>query len=129
MKILVILFLSLIFANCGKVSFQLNPSSNVSAIFLTCCDRHDLLAKTLRFFAEYNDYPLYSVIVVNDGRLTQSLTTALADTPDVTLINTGQKVGQIMAIDIAFSIVKTDYAYFSEDDMWLVEGGVIQMSV
>jgi hypothetical protein len=67
MKRFTILLLSLVLASCGKVSFQLSPSSNVSAVFATCCDRYDLLAKTLKFFAKSNDYPLHSVIVVNDG--------------------------------------------------------------
>jgi hypothetical protein len=34
-----------------------------------------------------------------------------------------------MANDIAFSLVKTPYAYFSEDDMWLIEKGVIKMNI
>jgi hypothetical protein len=54
---------------------------------------------------------------------------ALADTPTVTVLSTGQKLGQIIAIDLAYSLVKTPYVFFSEDDMWVIEKGILEMNV
>ena len=31
-------------------SFELSESSNVTAVFYTCCDRYDMLKKTLEYF-------------------------------------------------------------------------------
>lgn len=59
--------LFIIFASSIPVHFKLDPKSNMTAVFLTCCGRYDLLTRTLKFFAKSNTYPLQSVIVVNDG--------------------------------------------------------------
>jgi hypothetical protein len=69
--------------------FELNDKSNVTAVFLTCCGRHDMLKKTLEYFKANNTYPIKQVILVNDGPLTEKLLSEIAGFANLTVLSTG----------------------------------------
>lgn len=48
-------------------NFPLSEKSNLTVVFLTCCDRHYMLEEVLLAFLELNEYPFKKLIVVNDG--------------------------------------------------------------
>ena len=79
----------LLFLLAMSQCFQLNDKSNVTAVFLTCCGRHDMLKKTLRYFKANNTYPIKQVILVNDGPLTERLMTEIAGFANLTVLSTG----------------------------------------
>lgn len=87
--------------------FELDLTSNVTAVFLTCCNRHMMLRQTLYHFKENNDYPIRQVIVVNDGQMTPFFFVELRAFQNLTILATGGKVGQLMAVDMAYRLVKT----------------------
>jgi hypothetical protein len=80
-----------------------------TTIVITSCNRHDLLEKTLKSLMRYNTYEgVREILVVEDGD---------ADPADICarygtrLIRVGERRGQLHAIDIAYSQVKTPYIF------------------
>ena len=49
--------------------------------------------------------------------------------PNLTLLSTGDKAGQLRAIDEALRLVDTPYVFYSEDDFKLAQGGLITMNI
>ncbi|MFO7630192.1 MAG: glycosyltransferase [Prochlorococcaceae cyanobacterium] len=96
---------------------------------LTSCERHDLLVKTLRSFYAVNTFPLDKMIVVEDGlSIPESVRSEFRNYP-VEWISTGERVGQIAAIDYAYSRVVTPYIFHLEDDWEFYRGGFIEKSL
>jgi hypothetical protein len=85
-------------------------------IVLTSCGRPDLLEKTISSFIEFNTYSITKFIIVEDGPAVLSVA-ALYNLPYPSqMISTGDYVGQIAAIDYAYSLVETEYIFHLEDD-------------
>lgn len=104
------------------------PTSLVTGV-LTSCNRHDLLEKTLDSFLAQNTYDLAEIIVVEDG---DAVAAALCDKyrpHRIKWISTGRRVGQIAAIDYAYSLVKTPYIFHMEDDWEFYRSGFIERSL
>lgn len=98
-------------------------------VVLTSCGRFALLAQTIGSFFEYNTYPIRKFVVVEDsGRdeVRDSIPWEYRDQIDV-IVNKPQ-VGQVAAVDKAYSKVETDYIFHCEDDWLLYRPGFIEDS-
>src|SRR5262245_4194320 len=99
-------------------------------VVLTSCGRPDLLARTLDSFLKYTTYPIRAFIVIEDG-VAQS-TLAVAERfrqQKIRWLCTGKKVGQILAIDLAYKHVATPYIFHCEDDWEFSAPGFIERSL
>lgn len=81
------------------IELKTDPSSNMTVVFLTCCNRHFTLYATIEHFVAYNEYPINSYIIVIDGPLTNKYRKYVQLFYPVVLVVTGKKVGQVAAID------------------------------
>ena len=103
------------------------PLSPVTGV-LTSCDRYDLLERTLDSFFATNSFPLWELIIIEDGdtvprRLQRKYSSG------VQWLSTGRRVGQIAAIDYAYSRVQTRYIFHMEDDWEFYAVGYIERSM
>src|SRR5690242_12389323 len=98
------------------VSSALSSSRSLVTGVVTSRDRHDLLHRALESFFVSNTYPLQKVIVVEDGERSAVKLQEKYQSERVEWISTGRRVGQIAAIDYAYSRVKTPYIFHFEDD-------------
>ena len=106
--------------------FDQNDSTTV---VITSCGRYDLLQQTLDSFFAYNSFPVDQIIVVEDGRgIPDAVTSKYASQP-MEWIATGKRVGQIAAIDYAYSRVETPYIFHAEDDWEFCRPGFIEKSL
>jgi len=99
-------------------------------VVITSCKRHDLLEPTLASFFERNSHPIEKVIVVEDGdqAFAPEMTQRFAHQP-MEWMHTGGRVGQVRAVDAAYSRVKTPYVFHVEDDWEFVRPGFIEASM
>jgi len=106
------------------------PRERGVAAVLTSCGRQDLLEKTLDSFFAFNTYPLAQTIIVEDGpqEANSSLVKKYADR-NITWLSTGRRVGQIAAIDYAYSFVEQPYIFHLEDDWQFYRAGFIEQSL
>jgi hypothetical protein len=96
---------------------------------LTSCGRYDLLEETLRSFFSVNSEPLKRMIIVEDGpAIPQHRRSKFINCP-IEWISTGRRVGQIAAIDYAYSRVKTPYIFHMEDDWYFYRTGFMERSL
>jgi len=110
----------------GKMPEGSSNGKKVTCV-LTSCGRHDLLERTLDSFFQFNTYPIDHFIVMEDGPL---VPWKLAEKyPDVIFLCTGKRVGQVAAIDMAYSFVKTEYIFHMEDDWQFYKSGFIEQSM
>jgi Glycosyl transferase family 2 len=104
-------------------------ASDVTVV-LTSCGRQDLLERTLDTFFLYNTYPIREFIVIEDGD--RSLNDHLRPRYHkygVSWLDTGRRVGQVTAIDLAYARVKTDFIFHCEDDWEFLRPRFIERSV
>lgn len=92
-------------------------------VVLTSCGRHDLLAKTVESFDRFNTYPVADKLIIEDGPKVPPYFS------DWLICNTVERVGQIKAIDTAYSLVKTPYIFHLEDDWEFYAPGFIERSM
>jgi len=98
-------------------------------VVVTSCGRPDLLLRTLASFFEFNSLPIAKIIVVEDGPKVLDELSRFAFPYPYELIATGERVGQIPAIDYAYSRVETDYVFHLEDDWEFHASGFIEKSL
>ena len=96
---------------------------------LTSCGRYDLLERTLKTFYDTNTIPLEKMIVVEDGADIPVDVRAKLQRPNIEWISTGRRVGQIAAIDYAYSRVATRYIFHMEDDWHFTRPGYMERSL
>ena len=104
-------------------------SSDVT-FFLTSCKRHDLLKICLESFQKYNTYPIQRGIIIEDSD--QDIgwcRDVLTSIPQLELINTGGRQGQIKNIDRCYATIDTKYVFHCEDDFEFIKSGFIEPSV
>lgn len=112
-----------------KLKAKVNPHRFGVTVVVTSCNRHALLDKTLASFFEINTFPISKVIVVEDGpEPARGLEQKYSSEP-IEWIATGQRVGQIAAIDYAYSRLKTPYIFHMEDDWEFYKSGFIEKSL
>lgn len=106
------------------------PASPGITGVLTSCGRHDLLVDTLHSFYRHNTLPLDKMIVVEDGpEIPADEVRALFADRSIEWISTGENVGQMAAIDYAYSRVGTPYIFHLEDDWEFFRSGFIEKSL
>jgi len=108
---------------------RLSAEATGVTVVLTSCGRPDLLAKTLDSFFLHNTFPIADFILVEDGPEALEVAASYPWLGPHQLICTGERVGQIAAIDYAYSRVRTDYIFHLEDDWQFFAGGFIEKSV
>lgn len=84
-------------------------------VILTCCNRVDLLRRTLDSFFEMNTYPITEFLAHNDGddRLFSQIKQRY---PQIEWQFSGQRIGYARSLDKLFSKVKTEYVFSTEED-------------
>jgi hypothetical protein len=99
-------------------------------VVVTSCGRHDLLERTLDSFLKFNSYPIDTILVIEDGEANASLQLAekYRSFP-FRWLQTGTRVGQIAAIDIAYSQVNSEWVFHCEDDWEFTAPGFIEKSL
>ncbi len=99
-------------------------------VVLTSCGRRDLLVRTLNSFFRHNTYPIYEFLIVEDG---QAENRAALEwhykEHNVRWLATGERVGQLGAIDYAYRKVRTKYIFHCEDDWEFYAPGFIEKSL
>jgi hypothetical protein len=116
----------------GQAMAESYVSSDMSGVtvVLTSCGRQDLLERTLDSFFKFNTYPIDRVIVVEDGPGERNALLMRKYHPrDITWIDTGQRIGQIAAIDYAYPLVTTETIFHLEDDWEFYEPNFIEKSL
>jgi hypothetical protein len=99
-------------------------------VVLTSCGRQDLLERTLDSFFLHNTYPVRAFIIIEDG--VRSINDHLQSKYQkyaVTWLDTGERAGQVAAIDIAYARVKTDFIFHCEDDWEFLRPRFIERSL
>lgn len=72
-----------------------------------------MLEETLLAFLELNEYPFKKLIVVNDGPSNRQVDEITEKFANMTMLSTGDKGGQLRAIDEAMKLVDTPYVFYS----------------
>ena len=109
---------------------QIPDAASDVTVVLTSCGRQDLLEQTLDSFFAYNTYPIRELIVIEDGdghkneHLSQKY-----QKYSLTWLDTGARVGQVTAMDVAYSYVKTDFIFHCEDDWEFLRPRFIERSL
>jgi hypothetical protein len=123
---------STLFADSASLEEPSRLAADVDsvALIITSCGRQDLLETTLRSFIAVNEFPLKEIIVVEDGdgSLNDQLKIIFRE-HDILWLETGMRVGQINAIDFAYSHCTSDYILHCEDDWEFYHGGFIDKSL
>jgi hypothetical protein len=99
-------------------------------VVVTSCGRQDLLETTLDSFLQHNTFPIKEFIIVEDGNgaKNRALMEKYRRYPFKWLA-TGQRVGQVAAIDIAYQQVRTELIFHCEDDWEFFSPGFIEKSL
>jgi hypothetical protein len=114
----------------GSKSGRSSCDTRQVSVVITSCGRQDLLDRTLASFFKFNTYPIAKLFVVEDGPA--SANSALMQkfgAAGIQWLATGMRVGQIAAIDYAYSFVGTPYVFHLEDDWEFDAGGFIEHSL
>jgi SEC-C motif/Glycosyl transferase family 2 len=97
-----------------------------TTVVITSCGRYDLLARTLESFRKFNtDHRIAHVLVVEDGNGDPS---DVCQRYEAEVIRAGRRIGQMAAIDLAYSQVQTPYIFHLEDDWEFHRSGFIERS-
>jgi len=105
------------------------PEAGITVV-LTSCGRADLLERTLDSFFQHNTFPIDHFIVMEDGPAPSSLSTEPKyQSRGINWLATGQRIGQMAAIDAAYGFVRTEYIFHCEDDWEFYAPGFIEKSL
>lgn len=103
--------------------------SNIT-FFLTSCKRHDLLKICLESFEKYNTYPIQRGIIIEDSAEDISYAKdILKSIPQLEIINTSGRKGQLKNIDRCFAMIDTEYVFHCEDDFVFHKSSFIEPSI
>lgn len=90
------------------------PQQADITVVVTSCNRHDLLARTLESFrAKETEGRIARILVAEDGDADPK---AVCDRFGADNFCTGERVGQVRLIDLAYEKVTTPYIFHLEDD-------------
>lgn len=109
-------------------SMQFSTESDVTLV-VTSCGRFEHLCKTLESFDRYNTAPLKAVVVVEDSGSDAVHKVIPAHwEPHTTVLLNQPRLGQLAAIDRAYSLVDTAYVFHCEDDWEFYRPGFVEQS-
>jgi GT2 family glycosyltransferase len=98
-------------------------------LFLTACNRPDLLRITLTSFIKYNTYPIKEVIIMEDSGYKGINDFAIALLPfPCKIIYNEKRLGQMKSIENGSKFIKTDYVFHCEEDWEFYDSGFIEES-
>jgi len=117
--------LNRVFAGLARIM----PGRFGVTVVVTSCDRPDLLDKTLSSFFKLNTFPITRMIIVEDGGKIESDLVEKYQSRNIDWISTGDRVGQIAAIDYAYSHINTHFVFHMEDDWEFYEPDFIEKSI
>lgn len=100
-------------------------------VVITSSNRHDLLERTLDSFVRWNTYKRIGGILLFEDSNTYP---AIADDPkyaeySISVLQTSPRLGQLLAIDVAYKYIKTKYIFHCEDDWEFYAAGFIEESI
>jgi len=107
--------------------------SNITFV-LTSCGRMDLLEQTLDSFFKYNDYPIERYIITEDSadpeifKQCEELNQRKYG-GKLEFIFNYEKLGHLMSVDKAYSMVETDYVFHCQEDWEFLKGDFIEPSI
>ena len=104
-----------------------SKDSNVTLI-ITSCGRLDLLKRTIVSFFKFNTYPIKKLIITEDSAKDDILN-LIKPSGNIEIIINNPKLGQVKSIDLAYSMVDTDYIFHCEDDWEFYRPGFIEDSI
>ena len=99
-------------------------------LFLTACNRPDLLRITLTSFLKYNTYPIKEAIIMEDSGLKGINDFAIELLPfPCRIIYNEKRIGQMKSIENGSRFIKTDYVFHCEEDWEFYDSGFIEKSL
>lgn len=101
---------------------------------MTACGRPDLMEKTLDSFFKFNDYPIERYIITEDSADPEIFKECkrLNDTKyqnKLEFVFNEKKLGQSKSIDLAYSMVETEFVFHCEEDWEFYNPNFIQESL
>jgi len=99
-------------------------------LFITSCNRPDLLKLTLESFQKFNTYPIKEAIIIEDSGLQgiNDFAKDILNYPCKLLYNEKQ-IGQMPSIEIGVNHIKTAYVFHCEEDWEFYDYGFIEKSL
>lgn len=108
---------------------RIQPPPRVTVV-VTSCGRQDLLVRTLDSLIEHNTYPQCEFVIIEDGDGAANREIARRyQGPMFRWIETGGRIGQVAAIDMAYAAVESEYIFHCEDDWEFLASGFIEKSL
>jgi hypothetical protein len=104
-------------------------SDDAVTAVVTSCGRHDLLQRTLDSFFAHNSFEVDQTVVVEDGPDVPEPVRERYVGRKILWLATGERGGQIAAIDHAYAHVATPYIFHLEDDWEFYRSGFIEKSL
>ena len=99
-------------------------------LFITACNRPDLLKRTLESFIKYNTYPIEKCIITEDSDQTNNNDFAIELCPfPVEIIYNGKNMGHYYSIENGYSKITTEYIFHCEEDWEFFKPGFIEKSL
>ena len=98
-------------------------------VTITACNRPDLLLRTVRSFSKFADLPIGNIYVFEDSCLPGINDEVKKEFPQIIFIEPDKKAGQIKALDILISNVKTEYWMALEEDWEFDKTGFMSKSL
>ena len=104
-------------------------SNKEVTLFITACNRADLLKITLESFQKFNTYPIKEAIIIEDSGL-QGINDFAKDilTCPCTLLYNEKRLGQMPSIERGVKLIKTPYVFHGEEDWEFYDYGFIEKS-
>ena len=99
-------------------------------LFITACNRADLLKRTLESFLKYNTYPIEKCIITEDSDQTDNNDFAISMCPfPVEIIYNGKNMGHCYSIEKGYAKITTEYIFHCEEDWEFFKPGFIEKSL
>jgi hypothetical protein len=106
------------------------PVQDTVSLFLTSCNRPDLLRKTLESFVKYNTHPIEYGIICEDSGLKGINDFAHEIVPfPLKIIYADQRRGQMKSIENGCQYLNTKYVFHCEEDWEFYDYGFIEASL
>jgi len=98
-------------------------------LFITACNRPDLLKITLESFLKFNTYPIYEAIIMEDSGK-EGINDFVKDILPFpcTIYYNNPKRGQMKSIEYGSQFIKTPYVFHCEEDWEFYNSGFIEKS-
>jgi len=112
------------------IETKIGRPTNTVSLFLTACNRPQLLKQTLESFVKYNTYPIEYGVIVEDSGL-QGINDFAHDLVPFPLLilYTDKRKGQMKSIEDGLPYLHTDYVFHCEEDWEFYDYGFVEESM